>query len=117
MCVCVCVCVRSCVSACVRARVCGVVCLGMCVHARAKNLSARLRSSPPLLRTDLRHCPLVYKQNKNITSMQSIIIVLTYFIEWCESIIFVHIYTDMKPDILQFPVLIICLFIFHLFVE
>ena len=39
MCVCVCVCAR--------ARVCGVVCLSMCVHARAKNLSARLRSSPP----------------------------------------------------------------------
>ena len=44
---CVCVCVW------------GVVCLGMCVHARAKNLSARLRSSPPpphpLRRTDVRH--------------------------------------------------------------
>ena len=55
-CVCVCVCV------------CGVVCLGMCVHARAKNLSARLRSfppppPPPLLRTDLRHwCHLAGKR-------------------------------------------------------
>ena len=49
VCVCVCVCVCTCVCACVRvrARVCGVVCLGMCVHARAKNLSARLRSPPP----------------------------------------------------------------------
>ena len=26
---------------------CGVVCLGMCVHARAKNLSARVQSSSP----------------------------------------------------------------------
>ena len=50
MCVCVCACVRA------RVCVCGVVCLGMCVHARAKILSARLRSSPPLLGTDLRHC-------------------------------------------------------------
>ena len=56
-----CVCVGGGGGSCVlRARdvyVCGVVCLGMCVHARAKNLSARLRSSPPppLLRTDLRH--------------------------------------------------------------
>ena len=47
VCVCVCVCVRACVRACARVCMCGVVCLGMCVHARAKNLSARLRSSPP----------------------------------------------------------------------
>ena len=60
--VCVCVCVRACVRACVWVCVCVcvvracvrvcvcvwcIVCLGMCVHARAKNLSARLRSSPP----------------------------------------------------------------------
>ena len=62
-CVCVCVCVRACMRVCVRARVrvcvcvCVCVCGGggggcsvsryVCVHARAKNLSARLRSSPP----------------------------------------------------------------------
>ena len=54
-----CACVRA------RARVCGIVGLGtcmcgMCVHARAKNLSTRLRSSPPLLRTDLRHWQLLH---------------------------------------------------------
>ena len=44
VCVCVCVCVRAWRA---RARACGVVYLGMCVHARAKNLSARLQSPPP----------------------------------------------------------------------
>ena len=70
MCVCVCVCVCACARACVRARACGVVCLGMCVHARAKNLSARLRSSPPLLRTDLRHWIHVFEITYNFVILE-----------------------------------------------
>ena len=38
----------------------------MCVHARAQNLSARLRSSLPLLRTDLRH----WNQHKDLLYRQ-----------------------------------------------